>query len=312
MYQQLVLFPCCTGNDWPIIVHMFGCISKTEQDTVREWCINTKAHPLWKANVLADKNYSYLPYTDFVPIGITLYEQWVRLVPSYTTCGETLQFIENKLINLYSKDDIMFLSCMYNIILYSNHVATSLTELLEDWCVYIRLQCPCSTKIHSILETYKLIYIPYDQFVVTENAKNHVMYTRWKLFCQEQIGRSYQYITNPKQIQDVFVYMITLPILWKIIDDQWRFIIQLFIDDSLHYSVIRILHDWVNYNGCVLCSHEYDGIPTIKDYYGNYKIYVHPIHVHLRIKEQVLQCRIYPTLEHIDTIMEQIPSFMLD
>ena len=102
--------------------------------------------------------------------------------------------------------------------------------------------------------------------------------------------------------------MVTLPIMWKIIDPDWRYTIQLFIDDSLHSEVINIIKEWLYDTCCILCSC-YKCI-TFKE---DSMFTVTPMHIHFRWGvEDLLNSYIHCTLEKLDDLYNFIPNFMLD
>lgn len=331
-YQQLVFLPCCVKDSYTNVIHMFGTLQSREyEEELRKLCQNTKSHPQWKAKLISDHDYSYLPYEDYTHIDkrTYIYEKWNNALPLYDCSFEdTCIFIEQQLYTVKKNlvPEVLFLSWMYNIILYNKRVARTYNELLEDWCYYIRLDCPCFSTIHNVLEyynleredAYQIKYVPFDQWLLLDNVKHSTTYqsTKWKVFCKQKIINSYQEIKNTPFITHSLLYMILLPILWEILEDKWRFILQVFIDDSLHSSVIYLLQEWLNQNGCLLCcSYKLNYVPTLEDR-GTSIIHVDNIHIHLNfIMEDNfsnIKCSIHPTLENIEKSMCLIPHFMYD
>ena len=344
-YQQLVLFPCCTGSGetHPNIIHIFGRLSSDSievEETLKEVCHNTRAHPLWKSNILSDKLYSYLPHIDFIPIDYrkTMYQHWTRILPNTeNTWEEVCQSLENifRTIKYSREEEVVCVSWMYNVIFYTQHVARSYHEFIQDWCDYIRLECPCSSFITRIIAVHKkdyqlyyqcdvsdneMKYITYDQWLLKEkdNPRKHT-FSRWKEFRECIITRSYHHIKSHSCIctEDDVLYMVTLPLLYNMLNDSYRFITQLFIDDSIHDKVIQMVQEWLSQFGCILCrSYESNHVPTMINYDGNRTIHVTSIHTHIRYSinndSTTINSILYPTLENIKNVMNVIPNFMLD
>ena len=334
-YKQLILLPCCIVNSYTNtnVIHIFGRLSSSDhEEELRNACKNTRAGYDWKAKLISDQSYSYLPYTDYSQIDHRkyIYEDWTKELPSSdSSLEETCIFLEDKIRTM--KYYTPFLLWMYNVVFYTQHVARTYDELLQDWCSYISIDCPCSELITTLLQEFekhynvkynkniKFEYIPYDQWLLVDrvNNCNRHIFSKWTIFCKQHVEKSYKYIKANPNVPQALNFMITLATLWEIIDDHWRFITQLFIDDSLHSEVNHLLQEWLNQTGCKLCvSYDLTYVPTIVDIRKNTIIHVEARHSHLRWnveeKEHFFTKVLHETLETIEKKMYDIPQCAYD
>ena len=353
-YQQLVLFPCCLDRKGePHIIHLFGRMqseSKDQEDALKNICVHTRSHPLWNSRLFSDQPYSYLPQDDFKLIDYRnyMYEHWVHFLPAEERSWEdTCDYLQLTLrrIKYNRQQEVVSLSWMYNVIMHTHRVSRAYLEFIQDWCEYIRLDCPCAPLIQTILNIHKkdntlyynydndsLVdrlhhvkeqdepYVPLDQWLLQKRDHYYKLnFSRWMSFYETHLQHCYDHIKEHPSghsftKQDVG-YMVTLPVLWSMLHCELRFIKHVFLDDSMHEAVLTLLREWISVTGCVLCcTYQGTSIQTALNYHGNPVIHVTPIHTHLRwmANEERMDCTIVPTVEDIDKVMDVIPNFMLD